>query len=459
MSSIRASSSSLLVLAIPIAAIMVAAATLITSSTIMTVLQCRRHRKKRRDVSCSSSLAYESLIGNTPMVKLQGLSNITKRNILVKMESLNPGGTGKDRAALAMITNAEASGELPTPSPILSTTAGIDHNYNNSNTGNNPLHDTKSSSDAVIAMELLIHNAMRTSRTGGLVVEGTSGSTGISLATLCTARGHACLVVLPDDQADEKTRILTALGAVVHVVPTASISNPQHYVNVARDIAEVARTRFHIKASFINQFENEANFHIHYTTTGPELYQQCPQLDAFCMSSGTGGTIAGVGQYLLSRKPNIRIVLVDPPGSALYNGITHGIVYAPQQSERSLKKHRYDTIAEGIGLDRMTRNFQLGLDSIQYAIRVSDQEAVDMAHYLLHHEGLWVGSSSSMNVVGAIKTALQLPEGATVVTVICDSGNRHVTRFWNRDFIDEWGLVWPGGDGNERLPECLQSLC
>jgi cysteine synthase len=372
------------------------------------------------------------------MVKLHHLSTITKRTIMVKMESLNPGGTGKDRAALAMIQAAESNGELPSPCARIQMAP----------TKTTDMSDTSS----------IIHMAMLTSRTGGLVVEGTSGSTGISLATLCAARGHACLVVLPDDQANEKKLILTTMGAVVHVVPTASISNPLHYVNVARRTAQRAREEFGIQAVFMNQFENAANYHIHYTTTGPEIYHQCPQLDAFCMSSGTGGTIAGVGTYLTSLKPSVRIVLVDPPGSALYHKITHGIVYTSQQSERSLKRHRYDTLAEGIGLDRMTHNLQLGIGSIRHAIQVSDQEAVDMAHYLLHQEGLWVGSSSSMNVVGAIRTALELPEKATVVTVVCDAGHRHVTRFWNREFIEQWGLVWPGTDGEDRLPECLQSI-
>jgi cysteine synthase A len=311
-----------------------------------------------------------------------------------------------------------------------------------------------SSSDSI---EESIHQAMIRSRTGGLCVEGTSGSTGISLATLCAARGHACLVVLPDDQASEKKAILTTLGAVVHVVPNAAISNPNHYFNIARHVAEIARTRFCISAVFMNQFENEANFRVHYSTTGPELYNQCPQMDAFVMSSGTGGTIAGVAKYLKSVVQNkCRVVLVDPPGSALYHRIHHGVAYAPQQRERAMKRHRYDTLAEGIGLDRMTHNFGLGVDCVDDAIRVSDQEAVDMAHWLLRNEGLWVGSSSAMNVTGAVRVASSLPEGSTVVTVICDAGSRHVTRFWNADFIREWGLVWPGDEAEGRIPECLQ---
>ena len=148
--------------------------------------------------------------------------------------------------------------------------------------------------------------------------------------------------------------------------------------------------------------------------------------------------------------------LVDPPGSALYNKIEYGVAYASEQKERTLRRHRYDTLAEGIGLDRITHNISLGIESIDTAIRVSDQEAVDMAHWLLSNEGLWVGSSSAMNVVGAIRTAWTLPENSTVVTVICDGGNRHATRFWNPNFIQAWGLEWPGE--MERIPECLQNV-
>ena len=413
-------------------------------SIITYLSQQRRNRTRRLE---GTSAAYEALIGNTTMVRLHNLSELVGRSIFVKMESLNPGGTGKDRAASWMIRNAEGSGSLPKPG----TTTSINHSL-----PPRPDATTNASSPSSSSMSLeeSIVRAMQRSRTGGLVVEGTSGSTGISLATLSASRGHACIVVLPDDQASEKRNILTTLGAVVHIVPNCAISNPNHYVNIARRIANLARKQHQIPAVFIDQFENESNFSVHYSTTGPEIYQQCPEIDAFVMSSGTGGTIAGVGKYLSEKKPSCRVVLVDPPGSALYNRIKHGVVYATQQQERGLKRHRYDTLAEGIGLDRLTHNFAMGVDCIDDAIRVSDQEAVDMAHFLLQTEGLWVGSSSAMNVVGAVRTARKLPPNSNVVTVICDGGQRHVTRFWNRDFIEKWGLVWP--ENNERIPQCLQ---
>jgi cysteine synthase A len=251
---------------------------------------------------------------------------------------------------------------------------------------------------------------------------------------------------------------LRTLGAVVHVVPNVAISNPNHYVNIARRLAERARTVWGVAAIFTDQFENEANFRVHYEQTGPEIARDCPGLDAFVMSSGTGGTIAGVGRYLKRRwfAKKCQIVLVDPPGSALYNKVEHGVAYASQQREREMKRHRYDTLAEGIGLDRVTHNFSLGCDYIDSAIRVTDQEAVDMAHWLFHAEGMWIGSSTAMNIVGAVRTSMKLKEGAKVVTVGCDNANRHLTRFWNRDFCLDWGLHWPGD--TERVPDCLRGL-
>jgi cysteine synthase len=264
---------------------------------------------------------------------------------------------------------------------------------------------------------------------------------------------------MPDDQALEKQRILRTLGAAVWVVKTASYSSPLHYVNLARAVAQRAREHFGIRATFVDQFENPANCQTHFDTTGPEIWESCPSpIDAFCMSSGTGGTISGVGRFVKEKNPHAKIVLVDPPGSSLYNKVKYGVAFAAQQSERVLKRHRYDTIAEGIGLDRVTHNLHMGLSVIDDAIQVTDQEAVDMAHWLLWHEGIFVGSSSAMNVVGAVRTALSLPPDSTVATIVCDSGHRHVTRFWNRDFCTEWGLAWPGDAESEpRVPECLQT--
>lgn len=432
----------------------------------------------------STATAYEKCIGQTPMIVLQRLSALVGREIRVKMESMNPGGTGKDRAALGMIQEAERTGQLPSPSdsaPRL--------RRNKDSFQQNALQLLSLSNHP---LDQILHQALERSQTGGIVVEGTSGSTGISLATLALSRGHSCIVVLPDDQAREKQIILQTLGALVHIVPTASISNPQHYVNVAQQISRRGTNLFGLQVCFVNQFENEANFETHYTKTGPEILRQCPNLSAFVMSSGTGGTIAGVSTFLkdeqkrqrgllpwtrlwetisywgglsknaalLSSESDIKCVLVDPPGSSLYHKIEHGVAFAPEQREQQLKRHRYDTIAEGIGLDRVTQNLTLGLDAIDAALMVSDQEAVDMAHWLLRHEGLWVGSSSAMNLVGAVRTARSLPPGSTVVTIVCDHGQRHVTRFWNPAFVrDERGLEWPSlEEGGDRYPDCLNDI-
>ena len=165
--------------------------------------------------------------------------------------------------------------------------------------------------------------------------------------------------------------------------------------------------------------------------------------DAFVMSAGTGGSLAGVSRCWKERSHGaVRVFLVDPPGSALYNKVKHGVCYASQQRERGVRRHRYDTIAEGIGLDRVTANFAEA--RVDDAWAVSDQEALDMAHFLLHHEGLFVGSSTAMNVVGAVLAARQLGPGHTVVTVLCDGGHRHLTRCWNPEFVaGVEGLLWP----------------
>uniref|UniRef100_A0A7S4AR20 Tryptophan synthase beta chain-like PALP domain-containing protein n=1 Tax=Pseudo-nitzschia australis TaxID=44445 RepID=A0A7S4AR20_9STRA len=450
-------------------------------ATVWIFPKWHRSRRDKNEESNASILltAHEQLIERgTPLIELKRVTKLIGRSVFAKMESMNPGGTGKDRAALNMIRMAEKEGKLPPPAdvvthcddslflnPSLPVFPYSTHDSDGTNTKMQHTHEIAvvPTTSAEKELENMVLQALEKSRTGGLVVEGTSGSTGIALATLCAARGHACLVVLPDDQAVEKQRILRSLGAVVYEVPTAAISNPKHYVNLGRKLAMLARDKFGVSAVFVDQFENLSNFDIHYRQTGPELLRQLKQqgrsLDAFVMSSGTGGTIAGIATYLKEQhitnnnNNDVQIVLVDPPGSALYHKVEHGVAFAAEQRERYLRKHRYDTLAEGIGLDRITRNFSSGLSFIDRSIRVTDQEAVDMAHWILRTEGLWIGSSSAMNLVGAIKTALALPEGSSVVTMVCDGGQRHATRFWNPKFIGEWGLQWPSADC---IPDCLE---
>eukprot|EP00904_Undaria_pinnatifida_P002810 jgi/Undpi1/1252/HiC_scaffold_108.g14166.m1 len=320
------------------------------------------------------------------MVQLTSLSAATGCEVLVKVEYLNPGGTSKDRIAASMINEAEATGELTA---------------------------------------------------GGTVVEGTSGSTGICLASLCRAKDYRCIIVMPDDQAAEKVNLLRTFGAEVVQVRTASIANPEHYINVAE------RKAMEIPGGvFMDQFETNANMRAHFTNTGPEIWEQTGgRLDAFVMGAGTGGCLAGVSLFLREEGCPAKMYLVDPPGSALFNRVRHGVCYSHQMSERGVKKHRYDTIAEGIGNDHVTGNFARAV--VDDAFKIADQEAVYMAHYLLRHEGLFVGCSAAMNCVGAVLAARRLGGGHKIVTVLCDSGNRGVSRFWNKEFIEARGLRWP----------------
>ncbi len=350
----------------------------------------------------SGDVAYERLIGNTPMVLLKNASRISGCKIYVKMECMNPGGTGKDRAAKSMLRHAE-------------------------------LHDPLY-------------------RPGCIIVEGTSGSTGIALSNLCLAKGLKLHVVMPDDQAEEKRKLLECLGATVTVVPNCAISNANHYVNAARKLAS------DMKGVFVNQFENLANFKAHLETTGPEIWEQTGgQIDAFVMSAGTGGTIGGVSQYLKSKSDNsgIEVILADPQGSSLYSRVVHGVCYTKEQAERKIKKHRYESLVEGVGLDRVTSNFSAA--TIDSAECVCDEEVLQTAHWLLQNEGLFVGSSSALNVAAALRVAKRLGPGHTVVTIICDSGQRHVSRFWNRDYVGKYALNWPQPNAAV-VPKCVQAF-
>lgn len=199
---------------------------------------------------------------------------------------------------------------------------------------------------------------------------------------------------------------------------------------------------------FCDQFETLSNNKAHYTTTGPEIWRQTGgKVDAFIMGAGTGGTLAGVARYLKEQSGGrAGAYLIDPPGSSLYNKVTHGVAYAPQQSERTLKRHRYDTIVEGVGIDRVTANFNAALPYVDGAYTATDKEMVEMSRYLLRNDGLFCGSSTALNCVGAVKLARALGPGHTIVTLLCDNGMRHLSRLWNADFIEGLGLT-PAGTG------------
>ncbi|TPX30916.1 hypothetical protein SmJEL517_g05633 [Synchytrium microbalum] len=263
------------------------------------------------------------------------------------------------------------------------------------------------------------------------------GSTGISLAVIGKSKGYNVHIVMPDDTAREKYELLIAMGAVVERVRPVSIIHQNHFVNVAKRRADELneqsmRTNSPARGYFCNQFENLANFEAHFRTTGPEILRQCGDcIDAFVMGAGTGGTLAGVARYLKPKLPNLMVVLADPQGSGLFHRVLHGILYSPTESEGTRKRHQVDTIIEGIGINRITANFEKGRIWIDTAIKVTDQEAVNMSRFLMDQEGLFLGSSSAVNCVAAVKIARQLGPGKKILTILCDEGNRHLGKFWN----------------------------
>jgi cysteine synthase len=255
---------------------------------------------------------------------------------------------------------------------------------------------------------------------GGTIVEGTAGNTGIALALVANERGHKSIIVVPDDQSREKIDLLRIYGADVRVVPAVAFTNPENYYHIARRIAEETRGAF-----WANQFENVANRRAHEATTGPEIWEQSGgRLDAFVAAAGTGGTIAGVASALKSRKNDVLTVLCDPMGSALYNYVNTGELVPEGDSD-----------LEGIGIKRIVANFEGA--PIDRAIRVTDAQAIEMAHWLLEHEGVFIGGSSGLNVAGAATIARELPEGSTIVTILCDGGNRYLSRIFNDAWMRE----------------------
>lgn len=342
-----------------------------------------------------TSDGIEACIGNTPLIQIHSLSEATGRVILAKAEFLNGAGNSpKDRVALNIINDAEARGLL-------------------------------------------------TPHQGDTIYEGTVGSTGISLATLARARGYKAHICMPNDQAFEKSDLLHHLGVTVERVTVAPITSPDHFVNLARRraIEHEAKYGDGSKGFFADQFESGANWQAHFQTTGPEIYNQTQgHVDAFVAGAGTGGTVSGVARYLKEEAgmADVKIVLADPQGSGLFNKVKHGVMYSPTEREGTRRRQQVDSIVEGIGVNRVTQNFEAGRDLIDDAVRVTDEQACRMARWLVENDGIFVGSSSSVNTVAAVVTAMSLPPGSRVVTVLCDSGTRHLSKFWKK--IKEMGL-------------------
>lgn len=261
-------------------------------------------------------------------------------------------------------------------------------------------------------------------KAGGTIVEGTAGNTGIGLSLVANARGYRSVIVMPSNQSQEKIDLLRTLGAEVELATPAPFTSPDNYYHVARRRAEEIENAF-----WANQFENLSNSDAHYHTTAPEIWRQTGgELDGIVMSSGTGGTIGGVTSYLKEQNPQISTYLIDPTGSGLYSYITTGEFKAEGNS-----------ITEGIGINRATANFNRA--RLDGAFQGTDQQVIEMSQYLLKHDGLFVGSSAALNVVGAVKLARKLGKGHTIATILCDGGGRYQSRMYNPEWLAEKGLT------------------
>ena len=336
------------------------------------------------------SVGFIGSVGNTPLIRLRGPSEASGCEILGKAEFMNPGGSVKDRAARGIIEDAEKRGTL---------------------------------------------------KPGGIVVEGTAGNTGIGLAHVCNERGYRCVIVMPDNQSAEKYKLLEMLGAEVHKVPVVPYSNPNQYQKVAGRLAESLPN-----AVWSNQFDNTANRDAHFNTTGPEIWEQTGgRVTAFTCASGTGGTFAGVSEFLKSQNAKVRCVLADPPGSSLYEYVKNG----------ALKGTGSGSITEGIGIARITAN--MATAKADDAVHIEDAETVGTVYRLLRDDGLFLGSTSGINVAAAMRVARDLPPGSTVVTILCDGGARYQSRLFNPEWLAQKGLARAAaGTAPERVPITLE---
>lgn len=319
-------------------------------------------------------------IGRTPLVRLTRASEATGCDILGKCEFMNPGGSVKDRAALAIIQDAEAKGLL---------------------------------------------------RPGGTVVEGTAGNTGIGLALVGNARGYKTVIVIPETQSQEKKDMLILAGAELIQVPAKPYRDPDNFVHVSRRLAEERAKTNPNGAIWANQFDNIANREGHIRTTAEEIWAQTDgKLDGFVSAVGTGGTLAGVSLGLKAKNPNVVIALADPPGAALYEYYKNGELKAEGTS-----------ISEGIGQGRITANLEGVI--VDEAYQIPDEESLPIAFDLLQYEGFCLGGSSGVNVAGAIRLARDLGPGKTIVTILCDGGARYMSKMFNPAFLKEKGLPVP----------------
>ena len=319
-------------------------------------------------------------IGNTPLIRLNKVSDETGCEILGKAEFLNPGQSVKDRAALFIIRDAEKAGKI---------------------------------------------------RPGGIIVEGTAGNTGIGLAMVGNALGYRSVIVIPDSQSQEKKDAIRAFGAELIEVPPKPYSNPNNFVRLSGRLAEQLAKTHPEGAIWANQFDNVANRQAHIDTTGPEVWDQTDgKVDGFICACGSGGTLAGMAIALRERNSNVKIGIADPGGAALYNYYANGVLKAEGTS-----------ISEGIGQGRITENLK-GLE-VDFAYQITDNEALPIVFDLMENEGLVLGGSSGVNIAGAVRMAKDLGPGHTIVTILCDYGTRYQAKLFNPEFLRSKDLPVP----------------
>lgn len=319
-------------------------------------------------------------IGNTPLIRLRRASERTGCTILGKAEMMNPGGSVKDRAAKYMLIDGLERGAV---------------------------------------------------RRGGVVVEGTAGNTGIGLTLAGNALGLRTIIVMPETQSIEKQSALKGMGAELRLVPAVPYKNPDNYVHQARRLAEELAPTVPEGVLYANQWDNLANREGHVASTGPEIWNQTDgRVDAFICAVGTGGTLAGVAEYLKQRRPGIVTAAADPDGAAIYNWVKHGEMTSQGSS-----------ITEGIGQNRVTGNLEGA--KIDDAFNISDAELLPVLWELIGGEGIYVGASSGLNVAGAIQLARQLGPGHTIVTILCDSARTYESKLFNREFLASRSLPPP----------------
>lgn len=317
-----------------------------------------------------------SAVGNTPLIKLNKVSEQIGRNIYGKAEWMNPGGSIKDRAALFLVEKAEEEGLI---------------------------------------------------KQGGTIVEGTAGNTGIGLAHICRAKGYKCVIYMPNTQSKAKMETLRLLGAEVNPVPVVPFADPMNFNKQAKRYAEQNQNTF-----WTDQFDNLNNRQAHIESTGPEIWKQLNgKVDAFTCSSGSGGTWSGITRYLKTVNPEIKSYISEPPGSCLYQYVkTNG---KSLQSEGS-------SFTEGIGQGRVTNNVAQDIELADDSFLIKDQDTIIMLYRLIEEEGIFVGGTAALNVLGAIEAAKLAPEGSNIVTILTDSAHKYSAKVFSKSFLKEKGL-------------------